>query len=137
MLKYIKDAGFLPATKCAVRCARGSVLIVVHAACAVRCSFVVMTFLFPTATYVIFMEKYTKRVRAHPSCVPHMIMRSLQKTQGARDSLYSTGLLASSHSGVDASAGHAAPRGLPLRSVISDQITTTTTTASTTPPLVC
>ena len=47
----------------------------------------------------------------------------LVKTQGARDSLYSTGLLCSPHSGVDASAWHAALRGIPLRSVISDQNT--------------
>ena len=43
-------AGFLTAAKFAVRCARRSVLVVVHPTCAVRCSFVLVTFLFPTAT---------------------------------------------------------------------------------------
>ena len=57
----------------------------------------------------------------------------LGKTQGARDSLYSTGLLTSSRSGVDVSAGHDALRGLPLLSVISDHNATTTTTTTTLP----
>ena len=47
-------------TRCGIfRCykARRSVLVVVHAACAVCCSFVVLTFLFPTATFVLFLEE--------------------------------------------------------------------------------
>ena len=53
-LTYIHAAGFLAAINCSVRCARRPVLVAVHAACAVCCSFVVLTFVFPTATYVIF-----------------------------------------------------------------------------------
>ena len=48
-------AGFLAAVKCAVRCARRSVVVVVRLACAVRCSFVAVTLLFPTS--MIFFQK--------------------------------------------------------------------------------
>ena len=115
------------------RCARCSVLVVVHAACAVRCSFVVLTFLFPTATYVIFFE-YQTRTSTSTVCTAYdTCVACLRKIQGARDSRYSTRLLPSSHSGVDASAEHAALRGLPLRSVVSDQ--NAVTIATTTRPL--
>ena len=51
-MKYIQAAGFLAAVKCAVRCARRSVVVVVQPACAVRCSFVAVTLLFQRARYV-------------------------------------------------------------------------------------
>ena len=123
-------------TRCGIfRCykARRSVLVVVHAACAVCCSFVVLTFLFPTATYVIFFE-YQTRTSTSTVCTAYdTCVACLRKIQGARDSRYSTRLLPSSHSGVDASAEHAALRGLPLRSVVSDQ--NAVTIATTTRPL--
>ena len=92
--------------------------------CAGRCSLVVLTLFFqrPRAFGEIGKTRASISIRlctAYDTCVA-----CLGKTQGARDSLCSTGLLPSSHSGVDASVGHAALRGLPLRSVISDQNTT-------------
>ena len=46
--KNMQAAVFPAAVKCAVRCTRPAVLIVVHPAYVVRCSFVVATLLFPT-----------------------------------------------------------------------------------------
>ena len=46
----MQAAGFMAAVKCkAVRCACPSVLVAVHPACCVRCSFVSVILLFPTA----------------------------------------------------------------------------------------
>ena len=57
-----------------MRCARPYALVVMHPTSAIRCSFVVATCLFPTATN-LFRE--TKSVRAHPSilcttCDPYL-----------------------------------------------------------------
>ena len=49
-MKYMQAAGFLAAVKCAVLCARRSVVVVVQPACAVCCSFVAVTLLFQTCT---------------------------------------------------------------------------------------
>ena len=56
-MNYMQAAGFLAAVKCAVRCARRSVVVVVQPACTVRWFFVAVTVtvLFPTCT--IYFEK--------------------------------------------------------------------------------
>ena len=71
-------------------------------------------------------KKTNKRVRVHPSHVHDACVACLGKTQGARDSLYSdsTGLLCSSHSGVDASAARVALcvfRFVPLLAIKTQQ----------------
>ena len=114
-----------------MRCARArrSVLVVVHAACAVGFSFVVLTFLCPTATWFWRIEQKNahEHIRSILSCTAYDTrVACLRKTKGARDSLYSTRLRPSSHSVVDASAGHSALRGLTPNEVISDQNTRTT-----------
>ena len=95
--------------------------------------FVVLTFFFqPPRTWLFWKIKQNAYEHIHPR---YSMWCLLWKTQGARDSLYSIGLLPSSHSGIDASAGHVALRDLPLRSVITYQNTTApTTTITTTPP---
>ena len=110
-----------------------SVLCGVHAALFWSLSALLVLFVVPLLSfdfsfssrhvcYFFWKNKQNAYVRERPSYLPH-------KTQGARDSLHFTALLSlsSSHSRVDASAGHGALDGLPLRSVINDQNTTTTT----------
>ena len=106
------------------------------AGCCARCMccslfFRFLSFSFSNWSSYSFGEINKTRTSTSTLCTAHdTCVACLRITQFARDSLYSTGLLPSSHSGVDASAGHAAVRILPLRSVISDQ-----NTATTTPPL--
>ena len=110
-----------------MRCAHRSVLVVVHAACLCCCW--LLFFLcpdFPFSEGHLILENKQNAYELHPPnydvCTAcDTCVACLKKNEGARDSLYSTGLLPSSHSVVDASARHAAMRGLPLRSVFSDQ----------------
>ena len=67
-VKYIQASGILAATKCAVRCARCSVLVVVRAARTVD-SFCVLF-----SSWLLFFQrailgKGHKLVRVHPSCM--------------------------------------------------------------------
>ena len=109
--------------------------------CAVRFSFlVVLTFFFPTATdgQVILLGEINETRTSTSSilCTAAYVwyVRSLptKKRRARHRLLYSTGLLPSSHAAVDASASHAALRGLSLCLVFNDRTTTTTTTTTTT-----
>ena len=64
--RSMQAAGFLAAIKCAVRCARPSVLVVVHPDCVVHCSFVVVTLPFSNVHDILLGNKQNAYEHIHP-----------------------------------------------------------------------